>query len=237
MSDRPTRERILVVAMELFGAHGYHRTSVRAIAEQLGISKAGVLYHFPSKYDILAGLAEPLLEAMAATIDDAAEAAAADPVVARTRVLEGLLDVFIAHRYLLRLNVNDLALAAPGSIFDRFRNTMMAANRLVAGPRPTLPERVRAAQALGALSDPVVLYADEDVARLRAAVLSGLAALYPPATAPGSRGRGRPKTLDAEAISQAHAMSAAGCGADEIAAELGISRATVYRYLNLSLRD
>ncbi|MFD6455755.1 helix-turn-helix domain-containing protein, partial [Nocardia sp. NPDC060220] len=40
-----TRERILAVAMDLFSAHGYHRTTVRAIADQLDISKAGVLYH------------------------------------------------------------------------------------------------------------------------------------------------------------------------------------------------
>ncbi|WP_218716291.1 TetR/AcrR family transcriptional regulator [Nocardia sp. MH4] len=84
-----TRARILAVALELFGAHGYHRTTVRAIADRLGISKAVVFYHFPSKYDILAGLAEPLLAAMAAAVAEAAH----DPRTARRRVLEGLLDV------------------------------------------------------------------------------------------------------------------------------------------------
>ncbi|MEV6217860.1 TetR family transcriptional regulator [Nocardia sp. NPDC051833] len=224
-----TRERILAVAMELFGAHGYHRTTVRAIADQLNISKAGVLYHFPSKYDILAGLAEPLLVAMAGAVADAAHP---DPRTARRQVLEGLLEVFLEYRYLLRLNVNDLALAAPGAIFERFRTTMLAANRLVAGPSPALAERVRAAQALGALSDPVVLFAEESPADLRAEVLAGVELLYPEAVVPVAAPRGRPAALDAERIAAARRMSEVEQrSATEIAAVLGVSRATVYRYL------
>ncbi|WP_316575259.1 TetR family transcriptional regulator [Nocardia canadensis] len=224
-----TRERILMVALELFGAHGYHRTTVRAIADRLDISKAGVLYHFPSKDDILAGLAEPLLAAMAAAV---AEAAHPDPRTARRRVLEGLLDVFLEHRYLLRLTVNDLALAAPGAIFERFRATMLAAHRLVAGPSPALADRVRAAQALGALSDPVVVFAAESPGDLRAEVLAGVELLYPADAGRVVATRGRPAALDAERIATARRMSGVEQrSATEIAAALGVSRATVYRYL------
>lgn len=224
-----TRERILAVAMDLFGAHGYHRTTVSAIADQLGISKAGVLYHFPSKYDILVGLAEPLLVAMSGAL---AAAADPNPRVARRQALEGLLDVYIEHRYLLRLNVNDFALAASGSIFERFRDLMFAANVLVAGPNPSLSDRVRAVQALAVLSDPVVLFAEESPVELRAEVLAGLDLLYPAEPNAGAVQRGRPAVLDEESVAVARRMSRVERrSATEIAAALGVSRATVYRYL------
>lgn len=48
-----TRERILDVALELFVEKGYEKTSLRDIAEQLGITKAALYYHFERKQDIL----------------------------------------------------------------------------------------------------------------------------------------------------------------------------------------
>lgn len=41
------------VALELFTAKGFEATSLREIAEQLGISKAALYYHFKSKNDIV----------------------------------------------------------------------------------------------------------------------------------------------------------------------------------------
>src|SRR4051812_13274929 len=54
MADAPrTRERILDVALALFAEKGYDATSMREIAEQLGITKAALYYHFDSKADIV----------------------------------------------------------------------------------------------------------------------------------------------------------------------------------------
>src|ERR1700691_1913455 len=50
---RSTRERILDVALELFTRQGYDKTSLRDIAERLGITKAALYYHFERKQDIL----------------------------------------------------------------------------------------------------------------------------------------------------------------------------------------
>lgn len=52
-SARSTRERILDVALELFTKQGYDKTSLRDIAERLGITKAALYYHFERKQDIL----------------------------------------------------------------------------------------------------------------------------------------------------------------------------------------
>jgi len=44
-----TRQRILDVASELFVERGYDATSLREIAERLGVTKAALYYHFASK--------------------------------------------------------------------------------------------------------------------------------------------------------------------------------------------
>jgi AcrR family transcriptional regulator len=54
VSDPPrTRERILDAALALFADKGYEAISMREIAEQLGITKAALYYHFDSKADIV----------------------------------------------------------------------------------------------------------------------------------------------------------------------------------------
>jgi AcrR family transcriptional regulator len=54
-----TRARILQVASELFIQQGYEGTSLREIADRLGITKAALYYHFRSKDEILRELLEP----------------------------------------------------------------------------------------------------------------------------------------------------------------------------------
>ncbi|MFE9566734.1 TetR family transcriptional regulator [Streptomyces sp. NPDC006487] len=258
-----TRRRILRVSMELFGVRGFHETSLREIAEQVGVSKPAVLYHFPGKADILGALVEPMLRDLAAALARAAAAGgpgtADGPVTSdasgaagtaapsrpsdRTRwaVIEGVLDVWLDHRNLLRLNLQDMALAIPGPAFARLRDAMLRANFLVAGPNPGFAERVRAAQAVAMLSDPVVLFADAPVPALRQAVLDGVRRLLdgphgpdgpgaPARPVPGGR-RGRPAAMSPAMIEAARRMHAAGSGATAIAAALGVSRATVYRHL------
>lgn len=56
-----TRQRILGVALELFGERGYAGSSIADITHRLGISKAALYHHFAAKDDILqALLTEPV---------------------------------------------------------------------------------------------------------------------------------------------------------------------------------
>ena len=48
-----TKAEALRVALALFSSKGYEATSLREIAEHLGISKAALYYHFPSKEHIV----------------------------------------------------------------------------------------------------------------------------------------------------------------------------------------
>ena len=76
-----TRERIQTVAVELFAEHGYDKTSLREIAERLGVTKAALYYHFNTKEDIVVSLFEDLL----AGIDEIIKWGAVQPPTLETR--------------------------------------------------------------------------------------------------------------------------------------------------------
>ena len=59
-----TRAQIREVALELFAEHGYEKTSLREIAERLGITKAAVYYHFKTKEEILGTLFDELFSGL-----------------------------------------------------------------------------------------------------------------------------------------------------------------------------
>jgi len=61
-----THERILGVALRLFAERGFAGTSIRDIADELGVTKAALYYHFESKEAIFAELVDqPLASARA----------------------------------------------------------------------------------------------------------------------------------------------------------------------------
>ena len=71
MTEGGTRERILEVALGLFERQGYAGTSLRDISDQLGVTKAALYYHFPSKEALLDAVlagGTPLPEQVAAAI-------------------------------------------------------------------------------------------------------------------------------------------------------------------------
>jgi AcrR family transcriptional regulator len=53
-----TRKQILDSSLRLFSERGYARTSVRDIAQAVGITDAAIYYHFASKRDLLRALFE-----------------------------------------------------------------------------------------------------------------------------------------------------------------------------------
>ncbi|MBO0913743.1 TetR/AcrR family transcriptional regulator [Streptomyces laculatispora] len=55
-----TRNKIQSVALDLFVELGYEKTTMREIAEVLGITKAALYYHFKAKEDILVAISQGL---------------------------------------------------------------------------------------------------------------------------------------------------------------------------------
>ncbi|MFF5210950.1 TetR/AcrR family transcriptional regulator [Streptosporangium sp. NPDC000396] len=64
-----TRTRIQEIALKLFSEQGYETTSLREIAEALGVTKAALYYHFKSKDEIITSLVEARLHTVEELID------------------------------------------------------------------------------------------------------------------------------------------------------------------------
>ena len=180
-----TRERILAAARELFAQRGAQRTSLRDIADKLGITKPALYYHFDSREALLASIVEPLLVDMDAFIR------AREPGPLDTRTLLGdYFDLLHRHRDLLTMLVRDLAtlgLLDLGTRMIEWRRRLMA---LLLGPAPTLAAQIRAVVAIGGMSDCTVEFPDVPMDRIKAtAVDAAFAALSQPAATPEPAGR------------------------------------------------
>jgi AcrR family transcriptional regulator len=104
-----TRQRIVSAATELFLASGYNATSLRMIADQIGITQAAVYYHFRAKDELLAALLGPLLHSYQEVLDEAEERAGRERTVDRRALLGAVFDCLWEHRAALRLISGDLS--------------------------------------------------------------------------------------------------------------------------------
>jgi AcrR family transcriptional regulator len=55
---RATRDRIIEAALRAFAARGYRGTAIDAIAGEAGVTRQGLLHHFPSKVHLLIAVLE-----------------------------------------------------------------------------------------------------------------------------------------------------------------------------------
>ncbi|WP_231750959.1 TetR/AcrR family transcriptional regulator, partial [Mycobacterium sp. NAZ190054] len=68
-SQQNARARVLDVALTLFTRHGYAGTSLQMIADEMGVTKGALYYHFRAREDLLRALVAPLVEQLRARID------------------------------------------------------------------------------------------------------------------------------------------------------------------------
>jgi AcrR family transcriptional regulator len=147
-----TRERILDVALDLFTEQGFDGTSLREIAERLGVTKAALYYHFESKDDILLALHMRLHE-----FGKDALLKMGDEPVTLTQwrdLLDEIVDSMLAQRQLFLMHErNQAALekmhkaehdAEHEDLQNQFR-------RVLADTRISLEDRVRMAASFGVL--------------------------------------------------------------------------------------
>jgi AcrR family transcriptional regulator len=170
-----TRARIQQVALELFAEQGYDKTSLREIAERLDVTKAALYYHFKSKEDIVRSLVEDYfgqldaLTAWAKTQPRTPETR--DEILRRyVQIVADGSDAFkMMHHNQAALN----SLSSAKQRRDLFRERMTALIDALTEPGAGLPERLRAAMALGGVSVGWMFFVDqvEDRGKLSAAVL------------------------------------------------------------------
>lgn len=140
-----TRDRVLALAAELMKEKGYAGTSLREIAERLGVSKAALYYHFRSKDELVAALVAPALTAFDAFLDDA-EGRKLPP----DQLVDGA--IALAFNAAGATAVFDDPDLRPGGTHDLgFGERRNRLARLLAGPRASREHQLRAYAALGAV--------------------------------------------------------------------------------------
>ena len=171
-----TRSRLREVALQLFAEQGYEKTSLREIAERLGVTKAALYYYFKSKEDIVRSLVEDYM----AEIDDLIAWAKDQPrgPATRAEIVGRYLDIVANGTAVFRLLHQNQAvvssLAAAKERGELFRERMDALVDLLTEPGAPVTDQVRAASCLMSVSFCCMHYQDRvsDPAELRAAVLA-----------------------------------------------------------------
>ncbi len=164
------------MALELFAEQGYEKTSLREIAERLGVTKAALYYHFKSKEDIVHSFTDDYF----AEFDALVEWAKAQPRSEATRreVLDRYVGIVLAGHEVFRfLEQNRASVetmhAAGKERFAHFRDRLDELVDVLTGPGAPLRDRVRASAAvlgIGATCRFFLRQAD-DRDKLRAIVL------------------------------------------------------------------
>jgi AcrR family transcriptional regulator len=147
MSERAgdTRERIKEVALELFTEQGYEQTSLREIAERLGVTKAALYYHFKSKEEIVGAFVQERL----ALMDDLVTWAKAEPPGPATRRAfihryAASVDVGKYHSLMRFFQENQPALKGT-AIGLQMRDRMLDLIDVLAGPDASAVDKLRTA--------------------------------------------------------------------------------------------
>jgi AcrR family transcriptional regulator len=172
---RDTRARLRELALSLFAEQGYEKTSLREIAERLGVTKAALYYYFKSKEDIVRSLVEDYV----AELDELIAWAKEQPRTAATRdeIIRRYLDVVQNGVGVFRmLQQNQAAVSSLASAKERgelFRERMDALVDVLTGPDASLDDQVRAATCLMSVSIGCMHYQHRaaDQQELRRAVL------------------------------------------------------------------
>jgi AcrR family transcriptional regulator len=172
---RDTRSRLRELALEMFAEQGYEKTSLREIAERLGVTKAALYYYFKSKEDIV----RSLIEDYVAELDELIDWAKNQPRTADTRaeIVRRYLHIVANGTAVFRmLHQNQAAVSGLASAKERgelFKERMDALIDILSLPGGTLHDQIRAASCLMSISFCCMHYQDRAAspAELEAAVL------------------------------------------------------------------
>jgi len=163
------------VALELFAEQGYEKTSLREIAERLGVTKAALYYHFKSKEDIVHSFTDDYFAELDALVDWARNQQRGDET--RHEVLDRYVGIVLAgnevFRFLEQNRASVQAMEAGKERFARFRDRLDALVDVLAGPEAPLRDRVRATTAVLSVGATCMFFLQQvdDQDKLRAIVL------------------------------------------------------------------
>jgi AcrR family transcriptional regulator len=169
-----TKQRILDTARELFAEQGVRKTSMRDIADRLGITKPALYYHFSSREDLVRSIVQPLITGG----DDLLRRFEKLAAVNARDVLEAYFDYYYEHRHDLVLLLNELTTLADLGLVEMVLTWRRRLTAMLAGPSASLAQATRVVVALGGLQDCCIQFLDAPHDELRlAAVNAACAAL------------------------------------------------------------
>jgi len=138
-----TRERAVAVALELFTAQGFEQTSLREVAERLGITKAALYYHYRSKEQLFAAV----MESMLVPVDEIVAWSAGQPRSTQTRreLLRRLAELVRGplSDWIRFAQENQHALREHPEVGEQMRQRMLALLGAVVDPEAELRDQVR----------------------------------------------------------------------------------------------
>lgn len=151
-----TRERIQQTAIALFSEHGYERTSLREIAEQLGVTKAALYYHFKTKEDIAASF----FDSYAEDVDRICEWGDTQPrdLETRTELLRRYAEIIRSHVPVLKFMQNNQAALTRLDRMSVFRMRQRRLHALLIETDDPLTHRLRAWDAITTLYSAWITY-------------------------------------------------------------------------------
>jgi AcrR family transcriptional regulator len=192
-SDTPSR--ILEAALDLFSEHGFERTTLQQIADQLGLTKAALYYHFRSKDDLLEALVMPVIT----DLDDLLDTVEVSPSVRASRraFVELYVDYLLRHRRVIAYVSQDLACVAHPAIASGHRERRARMEAALADGELDFREQVRVALAFGGIQAVIARHPGAGTDELREALLEAASSLLRlrtrrrPSARPRSRSRSR----------------------------------------------
>jgi AcrR family transcriptional regulator len=146
-----TRAKIQAVALELFTEQGYEKTSLREVAERLGVTKAALYYHFKSKDEIVTSLVDDRMNGL----DEVIKLAEGMPADAQSRrvILTDYADAFFGtdQNLVMRFFEQNQTLIKTLEVGQRMRERLMRIAELLARPDTSVEGQLRAALSIFAI--------------------------------------------------------------------------------------
>jgi AcrR family transcriptional regulator len=172
-----TRDRILSVGLRLFAEQGYANTSLREIAEELGVTKAALYFHYKTKEEIITGILRGYIdgidELIATSAGGSGGLAEREEAVRRFAELQASWGSNLTK--MIRQNFTEISILPVGTEIKESHRRMI---EFLAGPEPSVLDQTRAVTALAAIQSAALTAtlggtsAEADEATRRAAALT-----------------------------------------------------------------
>jgi len=173
---RRTRAGIQDAALALFAGRGYDATSLQDIADELGLTKAAVYYHFPSKLELLQSICEPVYEGVAAIIERAARETTRSARI--DAVASSFAELTVSRRATISVLAADPVMHGRMKAASKMLDLLDQLAHVVYGSDPT-PDQLFAVRSIAVLSDTISALPALDDAEAQAVLTRAVKRLLP----------------------------------------------------------